>query len=369
WSYYDEILAGLQQLKIHKSTPIDTIPKKSDNSFQALFCIDERECSLRSYVESVDPTSETFGCPGFFGVEFYFQAENAQFYDKLCPAPVTPKYLIKEYGVSKKRKHDLFYTKKSHEFITGFLSALTFGFWAGYRLVKNLFYPSMGPAISNAFAHMNLYGKLTIENKNQEEKENGLQIGFTIEEMADRVANLLNGIGLTQHFAPIIYIVAHGSSSANNPHHGAHDCGACSGKPGSVNSRVFSFMANHTAVRELLALRNIHIPANTQFIGALHDTAADMIVYYDEDILNEQNAQNHLKHLATFESALDLNAKERSRRFASINTKSELKKIRKAIQQRAVSLFEPRPELGHGTNTLCIVGNREMSKGIFLDRR
>ncbi|MBK7589633.1 MAG: DUF2309 domain-containing protein [Bacteroidetes bacterium] len=369
WSYYDEILAGLQQLKIHKSTPIDTIPKKSDNSFQALFCIDERECSLRSYVESVDPTSETFGCPGFFGVEFYFQAENAQFYDKLCPAPVTPKYLIKEYGVSKKRKHDLFYTKKSHEFITGFLSALTFGFWAGYRLVKNLFYPTMGPAISNAFAHMNLYGKLTIENKNQEEKENGLQIGFTIEEMADRVANVLNGIGLTQHFAPIIYIVAHGSSSANNPHHGAHDCGACSGKPGSVNSRVFSFMANHTAVRELLALRNIHIPANTQFIGALHDTAADMIVYYDEDILNQQNAQNHLKHLATFESALDLNAKERSRRFASINTKSELKKIRKAIQQRAVSLFEPRPELGHGTNTLCIVGNREMSKGIFLDRR
>jgi uncharacterized protein YbcC (UPF0753/DUF2309 family) len=66
---------------------------------------------------------------------------------------------------------------------------------------------------------------------------------------------------------------------------------------------------------------------------------------------------------------LDLNAKERSRRFASINTKSEIKKIRKAIKERSVSLFEPRPELGHGTNTLCIVGNREMTKGIFLDRR
>jgi uncharacterized protein YbcC (UPF0753/DUF2309 family) len=81
------------------------------------------------------------------------------------------------------------------------------------------------------------------------------------------------------------------------------------------------------------------------------------------------NAEMHKKNAASFEHALDLNAKERSRRFASIKTKQDIKKIRKAILERSVSLFEPRPELGHGTNTLCIVGERKITRGLFLDRR
>jgi uncharacterized protein len=369
WSYYDEMLAGIKQINIFKSQNEAHLKNSKEVSFQALFCIDERECSLRTHIETTDIYSETFGCPGFFGVEFYFQAENAKFYDKLCPAPITPKYLIKEYDSPSKRKHDLFYTDKTHYLISGFLSAITFGFWAGYRLIKNLFSPKMSPAISNAFAHMNGHGKLTIENRNVADCENNLQIGFTIDEMADRTEALLRGIGLINNFAPIIYIVAHGSSSANNPHHGAHDCGACSGRPGSVNSRVFSAMANHVEVRKILKMRGINILNSTQFVGALHDTAADEIEFYDSHILNNVNAQMHLQNTQTFERALDLNAKERSRRFASINTRADIKKIRKAIKDRSVSLFEPRPELGHGTNTLCIVGQRELTKGIFLDRR
>ncbi|RZL60300.1 MAG: DUF2309 family protein, partial [Pedobacter sp.] len=31
--------------------------------------------------------------------------------------------------------------------------------------------------------------------------------------------------------------------------------------------------------------------------------------------------------------------------------------------------FQPRPELGHCTNALCVVGNRSLTKGLFLDRR
>jgi uncharacterized protein YbcC (UPF0753/DUF2309 family) len=362
WSYYDGVIAGLQLGK--RPEKKETIP-----SFQALFCIDERECSLRRHIENIDPHCETLGTPGFFGVEFYLQPENGNFYDKLCPAPVTPKYLIKEFGVTEKRKHDHFYTPHTHTFFGGLLAAIGFGAWAAVRLLQNIFRPVMSPAISNAFAHMNQESQLTIENSHIEDRENGLQIGFTIEEMATRVEGVLRGIGLTKNFAPIIYVMAHGSSSANNPHHGAHDCGACSGRPGSVNARVLSFMANHPKVRQLLLNKGIAIPIETQFVGGLHDTAADQISYYDEQILSSKNAEFHSNNISSFEKALDLNALERSRRFASINSKMGLQKVRKEIQKRSVSMFEPRPELGHGTNTLCVIGNRNLTKGLFLDRR
>jgi uncharacterized protein YbcC (UPF0753/DUF2309 family) len=128
-------------------------------------------------------------------------------------------------------------------------------------------------------------------------------------------------------------------------------------------------MANHPVVRRLLKERGLIIPERTHFIGCLHDTAADQVAFYDEDILNSSNLERHNKHKAAFEKALDYNAKERSRRFASINTKANLRNVRKAILDRSVSMFEPRPELGHGTNSLCIIGSRNMTKGLFLDRR
>jgi uncharacterized protein len=362
-SYYDEVLAGISRARKGKR---DETPGKS---FQALFCIDERECSLRRHIERIDPAAETFGTPGFFSVEFFFQPENGNFYDKLCPQPVTPKYLVKEVDVKAKKKHELLYTNLSHTFFIGYLVTLTLGLWSAVKLFLNLFRPRMSPAISNAFAQMDKQSGLLIENKDPSDRENGLQVGFTVEEMAARVEALLRGIGLVKDFAPLIYVIAHGSSSANNPHHGAHDCGACSGRPGSVNARVFSFMANHPKVRALLSDRGIAILAETQFVGGLHDTASDQVTFYDEEVLTGANMENHKKNSMAFEEALDMNAKERSRRFASIDTQMSLRQIRKAILDRSVSLFEPRPELGHGTNSLCVVGSRNLTKDLFLDRR
>ncbi|MBL7923537.1 MAG: DUF2309 domain-containing protein [Bacteroidia bacterium] len=363
WSYYDEVLAGIRG---GAGQQRNTVERKI---FQAVFCIDERECSLRRHLEQVAPACETLGAPGFFGVEFYFQPLNGKFYEKLCPAPVTPKYLIKEYGAAAPRKHELLYADHTHRLWTGWLSSLTLGFFAGIKSFQQLFAPKMSPAISNAYAHMNGTASLSIENTDPEHRENGLQIGFTVEEMSQRVEAQLRGMGLIRDFAPIVYIIAHGSSSANNPHHGAHDCGACSGRPGSVNARVFAFMANHAGVRAILKGKGLHIPEETQFVGGLHDTAADELAFFDEDLLSISNRDLHAGAIKDFEKALDLNARERSRRFASVNTRAGIKKVRRAIRERSVSLFEPRPELGHGTNTLCIVGRRELSKHVFLDRR
>jgi hypothetical protein len=362
WTYYDEVLKGVELQSFHT-----TAPKK--HSFQAMFCIDDRECSIRRHLEHADPNCETFGTPGFFGVEFYYKPEHGRFHTKLCPAPVTPKYLIKEIGSSTKRKKDAHFTKHSHSLFQGWLITQTLGFWSAFRLFLNLFKPSMSPATATSLRHMDKLSKLTIENTGPDQMEGNLQIGYTIPEMIQRVENLLKSIGLVENFAPIVYVVSHGSSSVNNPHYAAYDCGACSGRPGSVNARVICYMANHPKVREELRNRGINIPDSTQFVGALHDTTRDEVVFYDEDTLNPENAANHPRDVKAFELALDANAKERSRRLVSIDTHQNPAKIHEEIRTRSVSLFEPRPELNHATNALCMIGKRELSRGLFLDRR
>jgi uncharacterized protein len=363
WSYYDQVLTGI------KGTQLNA-PRKKAGTFQAMFCIDDRECSLRRYLEKADPDCETFGTPGFFNVEFFYQPEDGKFYTKLCPAPVNPKYLIKEMGALKKGgQRDLHLTKHSHSFYSGWLISNTLGLWAAFRLFLNIFKPSMGPATASSFRHMDRFSRLTIENKNPQHRENDLQIGFTIPEMATRVEGLLKSIGLIKDFAPIVYIVGHGSSSVNNPHYAAYDCGACSGRAGSVNARVICAMANRFEVREILRIKGIDIPDETQFVGGLHDTTRDEIVFFDENSLSPENLQAHVRNEVIFSNALDSNAKERSRRFESINTKGKADNIHEKVKRRSVSLFEPRPELNHATNALCVVGRRALTKSLFFDRR
>jgi uncharacterized protein len=364
WDYYDEVLSAIQQVA---KTENQKAPTKK--SFQAIFCIDDRECSIRRHIEHLDPNSETLGAPGFFGAAIYFQPYGGKFYEKNCPVVITPKHLIKEIEINQERGHGVFHNKHSHTLLRGFMHSLSLGLLASTRMISDLFRPQMRADIADAFSHMDVNGKLKIECTDPSEKENGLQLGFTVPEMADVVSSLLSGIGLTENFSDIIYVLAHGSSSANNPHHGAHDCGACCGRPGAPNARVFAFMANHPKVRMILNNRNFHIPDSTQFIAGMHDTASDEIRYYDLDSLTAGNLEKHNKHLAVLEDALDLNAMERARRFASIDIRQDIKKIRQAIKNRSVSYFEPRPELGHGTNALCYIGGREKLKGLFLDRR
>jgi uncharacterized protein len=236
-------------------------------------------------------------------------------------------------------------------------------------LFINIFKPGISPATSYSFDHMDKHATLTIQNNNPENKEHGMQVGFTIEEMTNRMEGLFKSIGLVTDFAPVIYFVGHGASSVNNTYYAGYDCGACSGRPGSVNARVAAFMCNHKKVREILAQRNILIPETTQFIGALHDTTRDEIEYFDEDSLNVENKKNHAANKKTFSKALNYNAKERARRFVLMDNKKSAEKIHEQIKLRSVSLFEPRPEYNHATNTLCIVGRRELNNSIFLDRR
>lgn len=360
WTYYNQVLNGLKEKSL--------VPEQ-DPSLQGIFCIDDRECSIRRYIEEGNPSVQTFGTAGFFGVEFYFQPYGSTFRTKVCPAPVTPKYLIKEIAKDEKLEKEFHFDARSYGLVFGWILTHTMGFWSALKLALAIFKPSLNSVAVSSSGHMHANSTLVIENKEGETTEDGLQLGFTIDEMSDRIYALLMSIGLTKSFAPLIYIVGHGSSSSNNTHYAGYDCGACSGRPGSVNARVMSYIGNHAMVRQKLAEKGIVIPDNTQFVPVLHDTSRDEFTYYDLTQLTATNAEKHEVNKRLFDQALDYNATERSRRFVVMNSKKAVKKVHENVKLRSVSLFEPRPELNHATNTLCIVGRRSFSRGLFLDRR
>lgn len=361
WSYYDDVLYYLAKQEAE--------PAFENVSFQSLFCIDDRECSFRTYVEKCDPEAETYGTAGFFNIEFYYKPDGGKYLTKLCPAPLTPKHIILEKAHTYKQKKEVGFSSKSHGLFIGWLMTQTMGYITAFKLLKYIFKPSYGSTTVSSFQHMRPTSSLIFENNGENNKVHDLTIGFTTTEMADRIEGLLRSIGLIDRFASLIYMIGHGSTSANNAYYSTMDCGACSCKPGSVNARLAALMGNHPEVRKILAERGIHIPSETQFIGGLHDTAQDLMVYYDIVQLTEKNQEKHLKNQAVFDRALALNAKERSRRFMSVDTKQAAKHVHKAVQTRSFSLFEPRPELDHATNTLCVVGGRWLTKNVFLDRR
>ncbi|TAH20096.1 MAG: DUF2309 domain-containing protein [Cytophagales bacterium] len=363
WTFYDQALKGLQL------APAKNQLQKEYN-FQSVFCIDERECSFRRYVEKLDK-AQTFGTAGFFNMEFYFQPEYSKFYAKSCPAPLTPKYIVRETEI---RKHhhqkDAVFSKQSKNLFGGWLISQTMGFWSAIQLVWNIFQPSETPALMSSFRHMDKESKLLMEcDSEHPQKVDDLQVGFTVLEMANRMEGLLRSIGLINHFSDLVYLVGHGASSVNNTHYAAYGCGACSGQTGSVNARVAATIGNKPEVRAILEERGIAIPITTQFVGALHDTTRDEIDFYDIDKLSEKNKAAHQHNKLTFEKALALNAKERSRRFLLVDSHKSAAEVHKEVKLRSLSLFEPRPEWDHATNAMCIVGRRSLSEHLFLDRR
>lgn len=360
WSYYDQVLSAIAQEKIIED-------KITGKSFQGLFCLDDRECSLRRYLENLDSNCETFGMPGFFNLPFFYQANGSKFYSKLAPAPSIPKHLIQERG-KVKQPRTIHFSKYNHNILIGWIVSQTLGFWFSLKLLANLLLPTAKMAHDSSVYRTHIPGQLSLEFEGTTPLEN-LQIGYTHEEMSVAVWQLLTNIGLIDNFAQVVYVIGHGASSVNNPHYAAYDCGACSGRAGTVNARALAQMANNLVVREKLQDRGINIPQHTFFIAGLHDTTRDEIIFYDLDSLDEEQHKLHNSYRTIFHEALDLNAKERSRRFASINSHLSPQKIHRQVIQRSLSLFEPRPELNHATNALCIIGSRALSKGIFLDRR
>lgn len=358
--FHDQVLAGI---KYGDKTELGKIKT------QAFFCIDDREESIRRNIEFLFPECQTFGTPAHFNILAKFKPENAKFTTQICPAPVSPKHLIKESDRKNKFKTDIHFNNNTHGFLIGFVVSQTVGFWSSIKLLLNIFNPKESVGQYNApNDHMDYNSTLIYENTN-EEREDNLIIGFTPAEMIKMVKEELSNTGLTKDFANLVYFFGHGGSSTNNPYFAGYNCGACAGRPSTVNARLFAKMANRKDVRTALEKEGIVIPDSTHFVGGYHDTTQDTFAYFDEDNIPKKLISEHTDYKENFKDALDLNAKERARQFLLIDTKKPANKVHEKVKKRAFSLFEPRPEYNHSNNALFIVGHRNLTKNLFLDQR
>jgi uncharacterized protein YbcC (UPF0753/DUF2309 family) len=357
--YHDQVLAGITK----KNAVTDKVIE-----CQAFFCIDDREESIRRHIEMVYPNCETFGTPAHFNIVAKFKPEGAQFSIKICPAPFSPKTIIRELNRTMKMKQDLHFHSHSHKYFSGYFLSQTLGFLSSIKLFASIFNPNDSVAQYNAaHDHMDFNATLIYESKG--EKEGECALGFTPSEMTNIVFEELSNTGLIKNFSNLIYFFGHGGSSTNNPYFAGYNCGACSGRPSSVNARLFAIMANRKDVRTNLFAKGIRIPNSTHFIGGYHDTTKDTFYYFDENEIDNTLVKKHDQNKIKFEEALHLNAKERARQFELSNIRRAPKRVHQSVIKRSMSLFEPRPEYNHSNNSLYIVGNRALTKNLFLDQR
>jgi uncharacterized protein YbcC (UPF0753/DUF2309 family) len=355
---------------------------------QVFFCLDEREESIRRQLEEIAPDFETLGAAGFYGIAVDYAGIDDAHGVPLCPVVVKPQHAVRERPVAehrelhaRRRARRSFWARIMHHgslssrtFVRGTASTAVLGLLSLFPLIAHVLTPRRYGRLMKALNNWILpepRTELTLMRTDSEGHDiaEHLLLGFTVEEKVDRVASVLAPAGLRDRFARIVIVLGHGSTSLNNPHESAHDCGACGGRRGGPNGRLFAAMANRSEVRRLLSLRGIHIPEDTWFVGGYHDTCNDNIDYFDLESLPQSHTGEFEAIRSTLQRAQALDAHERSRRFEAAPANASPEQALWHVQERSEHLAQPRPEYGHCTNAVCIVGRRSVTRGLFLDRR
>jgi uncharacterized protein YbcC (UPF0753/DUF2309 family) len=360
-----------RRVKAHLAWASASAQQRADQrpSVQAVFCIDVRSEVFRRHFESEDPSIETLGFAGFFGIPMEIVPFSQDKAVAQCPVLLSPKYQVRETTkhknphlkqktaqrkqLGKRLQYALDSFKKSA--VSCFSFVETAGLFFSANLLKNSLPKGSCPSPKESPFRPDL----------DPDSDTGYQgIG-----MEDRIAlgkSILSNMGLTERFARLVVLCGHGSATTNNPYAAGLDCGACGGHAGDSNARIGTAILNDPAVRAALAAEGIPIPRDTVFVAGLHNTTTDEVALFDLELL----PQTHREDLQRIESWLKAaGEKARKERSLRLGLASDHPNLDEQIFKRSQDWSQVRPEWGLAGNAAFIAAPRERTRGISLDGR
>jgi hypothetical protein len=179
-----------------------------------VFCIDEREESIRRALEELDPLFHTYGAAGFFGVAIDYQGLDDAAPAAYCPAVVVPAHEVREEPVLSHRpldrtrqrlraswqswQHQL--TGGSRALGGGLVQSLLLGPVVGLRTAGHVLVPRSAQAFAGRVWDWLLPSPTTrlvsVRALPEARTDRGKWAGFSIEEQVERVASVLTNLGL-----------------------------------------------------------------------------------------------------------------------------------------------------------------------------
>ncbi len=376
---YQEDLLGKLAASVADSRERDT---ETRPDAQAMFCIDVRSETFRRNLEAVG-NYETIGFAGFFTVFIRHKAYGSHHLTEQYPAIVEARNTVFEVPRDDQEKelarheagkdifhtaHELIHDLKSHV-LTPYITVESLGWLFGVQLFGRTLFPRFYRKCREQVTTRVAPPIATDETIDETVKEEGLQVGLTLDEQVSTVETALRIIGLTSNFARLVAVCGHGSSSDNDPFEAALHCGACGGNPGKPNARVFASIANKPDVRARLAENGIVIPEDTHFLAGLHDTTTDEVTFFDLQDIPESH-QDDMKRFneGLRQAAINTN-QERCARLPLIKDNPSPSTVEREINRRAGDWSEVRPEWGLSGNASFIIGSRELTRQIDLKGR
>ncbi len=361
----------LESLAITNDAQSSTEPARK--LAQIVFCIDVRSERIRRQLESRSLDVETFGFAGFFGMSFDYVTLGQTSGNSQLPVLLKPQFEVHEgfheragnaasddeNAAKEKVVQYRSWSSLWKSFQTSAVGCFSFvettGLWYGARLFQRALGMTAFDASSLEGLSKDVREKLGPTRRGLHEQ------GVSTSQQADMAEAMLRNLGLTKNFAKLVVFCGHACQTENNPLAAGLDCGACGGHSGEPNARFAALLCNESAIRELLSNRGIEIPADTHFLGGLHNTTTDAIKLFDVDRVPTGHESALQELMSTCAMATKQTRTERLPVVAS--------KTLHDLLRRAGDWSEVRPEWGLAGNAAFIVAPRALTMNANLDGR